>query len=63
MQAFWSEFASAHTAQVHFLCASVTAAYLPFFVFEREQYYYHLALGIFSVARSGSQLRFRWDLP
>jgi len=33
--AFWSEFASAFAAQVHFLCASVTAVYLPFFVFGR----------------------------
>ena len=31
--AFWSEFASAYAAQVHSLCASVTAVYLPFFVF------------------------------
>jgi hypothetical protein len=29
----WSEFASACAAQVHSLCASVTAVYLPFFVF------------------------------
>ena len=28
-----SEFASAFAAQVHSLCASVTAVYLPFFVF------------------------------
>ena len=33
--AFWSEFASAYAAQVHSLCASVTAVYLPFFVFGR----------------------------
>jgi hypothetical protein len=33
--AFWSEFASAFAAQVHSLCASVTAVYLPFFVFGR----------------------------
>jgi len=33
--AFWSEFASACAAQVHSLCASVTAVYLPFFVFGR----------------------------
>jgi hypothetical protein len=33
--AFWSEFASAYAAQVHTLCASVTAVYLPFFVFGR----------------------------
>jgi hypothetical protein len=33
--AFWSEFASALAAQVHSLCASVTAVYLPFFVFGR----------------------------
>jgi len=33
--AFWSEFASACAAQVHSLCASVTALYLPFFVFGR----------------------------
>ena len=32
---FWSEFASAFAAQVHSLCASVTAAYLSFFVFGR----------------------------
>ena len=32
---FWSEFASAYAAQVHSLCASVTAVYLPFFVFGR----------------------------
>jgi len=32
--AFWSEFASAFAAQVHSLSASVTAVYLPFFVFE-----------------------------
>ena len=31
--AFWSEFASSFAAQVHSLCASVTAVYLPFFVF------------------------------
>jgi len=33
--AFWSEFASAFAAQVHSLGASVTAVYLPFFVFGR----------------------------
>jgi len=33
--AFWSEFASACVAQVHSLCASVTAVYLPFLVFGR----------------------------
>ena len=33
--AFWSEFASAFAAQVHSLCASVTAVYLSFFVFGR----------------------------
>ena len=33
--AFWSEFASAYAAQVHSACASVAAAYLPFFVFGR----------------------------
>jgi len=33
--AFWSEFASAFAAQVHSLCASVTAVYLFFFVFGR----------------------------
>jgi hypothetical protein len=35
--AFWSEFASVFEAQnqVHSLCASVTAVYLPFFVFGR----------------------------
>jgi len=33
--AFWSEFASAFAAQVHSVCASVTAVYLPFFVFGR----------------------------
>jgi len=33
--AFWSEFAGAFAAQVHSLCASVTAVYLPFFVFGR----------------------------
>jgi len=32
---FWSEFAGAFAAQVHSLCASVTAVYLPFFVFGR----------------------------
>ena len=31
----WSEFASAYAAQVNSLCASVTALYLPFFVFGR----------------------------
>ena len=30
--AFWSEFASAYAAQVHYLCASVTAMYLPYLV-------------------------------
>jgi len=33
--AFWSEFAGAFAAQVHYLCASVTAVYLPFFAFGR----------------------------
>jgi len=33
--AFWSEFAGAFAAQAHSLCASVTAVYLPFFVFGR----------------------------
>ena len=33
--AFWSELAGAFAAQVHSLCASVTAVYLPFFVFGR----------------------------
>ena len=33
--AFWSKFASAFAAQVHFLCASVAAVYLPFFVLGR----------------------------
>ena len=31
----WSEFTSAFAAQVHSLCASVTAVYLPFFVYGR----------------------------
>ena len=31
----WSEFASAFAAQVHSLCASVTAVYLSFFVLGR----------------------------
>ena len=34
--AFWSEFSGAFAAQVHSVCASVTAVYLPFFVFGRE---------------------------
>jgi hypothetical protein len=34
--AFWSEFASAYAAQVHSLCDSVTAVYLPFFVFGKS---------------------------
>ena len=34
--AFWSEFASAYAAQVHSSCASVSAVYLPFFVFGRD---------------------------
>jgi len=33
--AFWGEFASAFAAQVHSICASVTAVYLSFFVFKR----------------------------
>ena len=33
--AFWNVFAGAFAAQVHSLCASVTAVYLPFFVFGR----------------------------